>query len=154
MTLNTSLFVKLKAATSWRFRVNVFVGESENRSSEAIGTFFPRSADGEAQHAEQLQLQMGLGLGRALRTTQAPGGLPAVSTRQAPGAPKWPGRTPVPGPLTPLHAPFPPTGALEIGQALPIHAGRYTCTARNSAGVARKHAVLTVQGKGPRSSGP
>uniref|UniRef100_A0A2K6FSN4 Hemicentin 2 n=1 Tax=Propithecus coquereli TaxID=379532 RepID=A0A2K6FSN4_PROCO len=38
-----------------------------------------------------------------------------------------------------------PSGALEIGQALPIHAGRYTCTARNSAGVAHKHVVLTVQ---------
>ncbi|XP_058380273.1 hemicentin-2 [Diceros bicornis minor] len=38
-----------------------------------------------------------------------------------------------------------PSGALEIGQALPIHTGRYTCTARNSAGVARKHVVLTVQ---------
>ncbi|XP_047380794.1 hemicentin-2 [Sciurus carolinensis] len=37
-----------------------------------------------------------------------------------------------------------PSGALEIGQALPIHAGRYTCTARSSAGVARKHVVLTV----------
>ncbi|KAM5299409.1 LOW QUALITY PROTEIN: hemicentin-2 [Ctenodactylus gundi] len=38
-----------------------------------------------------------------------------------------------------------PSGALEIGQALPIHAGRYTCTARNAAGVARKHVELTVQ---------
>ncbi|XP_012862831.2 hemicentin-2 [Echinops telfairi] len=38
-----------------------------------------------------------------------------------------------------------PAGALEIGQALPIHAGRYTCTARNSAGVAHKQVVLTVQ---------
>ncbi|GAB1286208.1 Hemicentin-2 [Apodemus speciosus] len=38
-----------------------------------------------------------------------------------------------------------PSGALEIEQALPVHAGRYTCTARNSAGVARKHMVLTVQ---------
>ncbi|XP_015423241.1 PREDICTED: hemicentin-2 [Myotis davidii] len=38
-----------------------------------------------------------------------------------------------------------PSGALEIGQALPIHAGRYTCTAQNSAGVARKHVALTVQ---------
>ncbi|XP_060056373.1 hemicentin-2 isoform X2 [Erinaceus europaeus] len=38
-----------------------------------------------------------------------------------------------------------PSGALEIRQALPIHAGRYTCTARNSVGVAHKHAVLTVQ---------
>ncbi|KAM5331532.1 hemicentin-2 [Glossophaga mutica] len=38
-----------------------------------------------------------------------------------------------------------PSGALEIRQALPIHAGRYTCTARNAAGVARKHVVLTVQ---------
>uniref|UniRef100_A0A2K6UV43 Hemicentin-2 n=1 Tax=Saimiri boliviensis boliviensis TaxID=39432 RepID=A0A2K6UV43_SAIBB len=42
-----------------------------------------------------------------------------------------------------------PSGALEIGQALPIHAGRYTCSARSSAGVAHKHVVLTVQGKGP-----
>ncbi|XP_076984267.1 hemicentin-2 [Tamandua tetradactyla] len=38
-----------------------------------------------------------------------------------------------------------PSGALEIGQALPIHTGRYTCTARNSAGVAHKHVILTVQ---------
>uniref|UniRef100_A0A8C0DZX9 Hemicentin-2 n=1 Tax=Balaenoptera musculus TaxID=9771 RepID=A0A8C0DZX9_BALMU len=38
-----------------------------------------------------------------------------------------------------------PSGALEIGQALPIHASRYTCTARSSAGVAHKHVVLTVQ---------
>ncbi|XP_060245885.1 hemicentin-2 [Meriones unguiculatus] len=38
-----------------------------------------------------------------------------------------------------------PSGALEIEQALPIHAGRYTCTARNSAGVAHKHMALTVQ---------
>ncbi|XP_029776920.1 hemicentin-2, partial [Suricata suricatta] len=38
-----------------------------------------------------------------------------------------------------------PSGALEIGQALPVHAGRYTCTARNAAGVAHKHMVLTVQ---------
>ncbi|XP_046530474.1 hemicentin-2 isoform X1 [Equus quagga] len=38
-----------------------------------------------------------------------------------------------------------PAGALEIRQALPIHTGRYTCTARNSAGVAHKHVVLTVQ---------
>ncbi|XP_075415669.1 hemicentin-2 [Tenrec ecaudatus] len=38
-----------------------------------------------------------------------------------------------------------PAGALEIGQALPIHSGRYTCTARNSAGVAHKQVVLTVQ---------
>ncbi|XP_063100238.1 hemicentin-2 isoform X2 [Cavia porcellus] len=37
------------------------------------------------------------------------------------------------------------SGALEIGQVLPIHAGRYTCTARNVAGVAHKHVVLTVQ---------
>ena len=57
--------------------------------------------------------------------------------------------TSVPGPLTPLCALFPPTGALEIGQALPIHASRYTCTARSSAGVAHKHVVLTVQGKHP-----
>ncbi|KAK2497109.1 hypothetical protein MC885_006689 [Smutsia gigantea] len=38
-----------------------------------------------------------------------------------------------------------PSGALEIGQALPIHAGRYTCTARNSAGMAHKQVALTVQ---------
>ncbi|KAM6184061.1 hemicentin-2 [Erethizon dorsatum] len=38
-----------------------------------------------------------------------------------------------------------PSGALEIRQALPIHAGHYTCTARNAAGVAHKHVVLTVQ---------
>nr|XP_032653549.1 hemicentin-2 isoform X2 [Chelonoidis abingdonii] len=38
-----------------------------------------------------------------------------------------------------------PTGALEISRALPIHAGRYTCTARNAAGVAHKHLLLTVE---------
>ncbi|XP_055255516.1 hemicentin-2 isoform X3 [Moschus berezovskii] len=38
-----------------------------------------------------------------------------------------------------------PSGALEIGQALPIHTGHYTCTAHNTAGMARKHVVLTVQ---------
>uniref|UniRef100_A0A452F193 Hemicentin 2 n=1 Tax=Capra hircus TaxID=9925 RepID=A0A452F193_CAPHI len=38
-----------------------------------------------------------------------------------------------------------PSGALEIGQALPIHSGRYTCTARNAAGMTHKHVVLTVQ---------
>ncbi|XP_074779784.1 hemicentin-2 [Athene noctua] len=37
-----------------------------------------------------------------------------------------------------------PTGALEIRQALPAHAGRYTCTARSAAGTARKHLRLTV----------
>ncbi|KAM9391508.1 hemicentin-1 [Pholidichthys leucotaenia] len=38
-----------------------------------------------------------------------------------------------------------PTGALEITAALPSHAGRYTCSARNTAGVAHKHISLTVQ---------
>ncbi|KAM6372038.1 LOW QUALITY PROTEIN: hemicentin-2 [Pluvialis apricaria] len=37
-----------------------------------------------------------------------------------------------------------PTGALEIRQALPAHAGRYTCTARSAAGTARKHLQLAV----------
>ncbi|XP_074017166.1 hemicentin-2 [Numenius arquata] len=37
-----------------------------------------------------------------------------------------------------------PTGALEIRQVLPAHAGRYTCTARNAAGTARKHLQLVV----------
>ncbi|XP_049688139.1 hemicentin-2 [Accipiter gentilis] len=37
-----------------------------------------------------------------------------------------------------------PTGALEIRQALPAHAGRYTCTARSAAGTARKHLRLAV----------
>ncbi|KAM6117600.1 hemicentin-2 [Phoenicopterus ruber ruber] len=37
-----------------------------------------------------------------------------------------------------------PTGALEIRQALPAHAGHYTCTARSAAGTARKHLRLVV----------
>lgn len=57
--------------------------------------------------------------------------------------------TSVPRPLTHLGALFPSPGALEIGQALPIHAGRYTCTARNAVGVAHKHVVLTVRGMCP-----
>lgn len=57
--------------------------------------------------------------------------------------------TPVPNPIPSPSTWLPPIGALEIEQALPIHAGRYTCTARNSVGVARKHMVLTVQGKDP-----
>ncbi|TMS03749.1 Hemicentin-2 [Larimichthys crocea] len=39
-----------------------------------------------------------------------------------------------------------PTGVLEITAAAPSHAGRYTCSARNPAGVAHKHISLTVQG--------
>ncbi|XP_032434339.1 hemicentin-1 [Xiphophorus hellerii] len=38
-----------------------------------------------------------------------------------------------------------PTGVLEILATLPSHAGRYTCSARNPAGVAHKHISLTVQ---------
>ncbi|CAL8251670.1 unnamed protein product [Boreogadus saida] len=38
-----------------------------------------------------------------------------------------------------------PTGVLEILAAVPSHAGRYTCSARNSVGVAHKHVTLTVQ---------
>ncbi|XP_023814399.1 hemicentin-1 [Oryzias latipes] len=38
-----------------------------------------------------------------------------------------------------------PTGVLEITSALPSHAGRYTCSARNPAGVAHKHISLTIQ---------
>ncbi|TWW61140.1 Hemicentin-1 [Takifugu flavidus] len=38
-----------------------------------------------------------------------------------------------------------PTGLLEITSVLPSHAGRYTCSARNSAGVAHKHVSLSVQ---------
>ncbi|XP_013862624.1 hemicentin-1 isoform X1 [Austrofundulus limnaeus] len=38
-----------------------------------------------------------------------------------------------------------PTGVLEITAALPSHAGRYTCSARNPAGVAHKHISVTVQ---------
>uniref|UniRef100_A0A8D2ZR19 Hemicentin-1 n=1 Tax=Scophthalmus maximus TaxID=52904 RepID=A0A8D2ZR19_SCOMX len=38
-----------------------------------------------------------------------------------------------------------PTGVLEITAAVPSHAGRYTCSARNPAGVANKHISLTVQ---------
>ncbi|KAM9176553.1 hemicentin-2 [Mergus octosetaceus] len=37
-----------------------------------------------------------------------------------------------------------PTGALEIRQALPVHTGHYTCTARSAAGTARKHLRLVV----------
>ncbi|XP_042642365.1 hemicentin-2 [Tyto alba] len=37
-----------------------------------------------------------------------------------------------------------PTGALEIRQALPVHTGHYTCTARNVAGTAQKHLQLTI----------
>lgn len=37
-------------------------------------------------------------------------------------------------------------GVLEITAAVPSHAGRYTCSARNPAGVAHKHITLTVQG--------
>uniref|UniRef100_A0AAY5L311 Hemicentin 2 n=1 Tax=Esox lucius TaxID=8010 RepID=A0AAY5L311_ESOLU len=39
-----------------------------------------------------------------------------------------------------------PTGVLEITATTPSHAGRYTCSARNPAGVAHKHITLTVQG--------
>ncbi|XP_051950032.1 hemicentin-1 [Xyrauchen texanus] len=38
-----------------------------------------------------------------------------------------------------------PTGALEILAVTPSHAGKYTCSARNSVGVAYKHITLTVQ---------
>ncbi|KAJ8379625.1 hypothetical protein SKAU_G00004030 [Synaphobranchus kaupii] len=38
-----------------------------------------------------------------------------------------------------------PTGVLEIMTAEPSHAGRYTCSARNPAGVVYKHITLTVQ---------
>lgn len=38
-------------------------------------------------------------------------------------------------------------GMLEITAAKPSHSGRYTCSARNPAGVAHKHISLTVQGK-------
>ncbi|KAG9354591.1 hypothetical protein JZ751_001304, partial [Albula glossodonta] len=38
-----------------------------------------------------------------------------------------------------------PTGVLEIMAAEPNHAGRYTCSARNPAGVAYKHITLVVQ---------
>ena len=41
-------------------------------------------------------------------------------------------------------------GVLEILAAVPSHAGRYTCSARNPVGVAHKHVTLTVQGKGFR----
>ncbi|KAM6400073.1 hemicentin-2 [Rhynochetos jubatus] len=37
-----------------------------------------------------------------------------------------------------------PTGALEIRQVLPVHAGHYTCMARSAAGTARKHLRLVV----------
>ncbi|KAK2535167.1 Hmcn2 [Columba livia] len=37
-----------------------------------------------------------------------------------------------------------PTGALEIRQVLPAHAGHYTCTARNAAGTVQKHLRLAV----------
>ncbi|XP_026768070.3 hemicentin-1 isoform X3 [Pangasianodon hypophthalmus] len=37
-----------------------------------------------------------------------------------------------------------PTGMLEILAVNPTHAGRYTCSAQNTAGVARKHIILSV----------
>lgn len=45
-----------------------------------------------------------------------------------------------------LLPPFCLLGALEIRQALPVHAGRYTCTARSAAGTAQKHLRLVVHG--------
>jgi len=44
-------------------------------------------------------------------------------------------------------------GVLEILAAVPSHAGRYTCFARNPAGVAHKHVTLTIQGKLVSASG-
>lgn len=38
-------------------------------------------------------------------------------------------------------------GAVEIPAAQLVHAGRYTCVARNAAGSAHRHATLHVQGK-------
>ena len=38
-------------------------------------------------------------------------------------------------------------GVLEIIAAVPSHAGRYTCSARNPAGTAHKHVTLTVHGE-------
>lgn len=46
------------------------------------------------------------------------------------------------------------TGGLEITAALPSHAGRYTCSARNPAGVAHKHMTVTVQGRQAQSIWP
>ncbi|KAM9476100.1 hemicentin-1 isoform 3-T3 [Clarias gariepinus] len=37
-----------------------------------------------------------------------------------------------------------PTGMLEILAVNPMHAGRYTCKAQNTAGVAQKHIILSV----------
>ncbi|XP_046728282.1 hemicentin-1 isoform X2 [Silurus meridionalis] len=37
-----------------------------------------------------------------------------------------------------------PTGMLEIGSVNPTHAGRYTCSAQNTAGVTQKHIILSV----------
>lgn len=93
-----------------------------------------------------------------LLTNGRGGGLSGLQERHQGGMCKspagfFPGMS-VLGPLIPLCAPFPPTGALEIGQALPIHTGRYTCTARNAAGMAHKHVVLTVQGKRPWARQP
>lgn len=45
-----------------------------------------------------------------------------------------------------LLSPFCLLGALEIRQALPVHTGHYTCTARSAAGTARKHLRLVVHG--------
>lgn len=44
------------------------------------------------------------------------------------------------------------TGVLEITAALPSHAGRYTCSARNPAGVSHKHITVTVQGRSTETS--
>ncbi|KAI5086046.1 hemicentin-1 [Silurus meridionalis] len=40
-----------------------------------------------------------------------------------------------------------PTGMLEIGSVNPTHAGRYTCSAQNTAGVTQKHIILSVHGQ-------
>lgn len=120
----------------------------------------------EAIEWEGLAHSYALGGEQGRPRTQVPPHCLQTGRRQAEGpGPEMPGcgrvraqlapslGTSVPWSPHPSSCPAPPTGALEIGQVLPIHAGRYICTARNSAGVAHKHVALAVQGRAPRPPG-